>query len=109
MAELLGASRERGGPGEGGPQSVHAADRSRMRELRRASRTRIRRWASADRPAVLHQLGLVAIRSTIARSFGGRHVDQGSPLCPIVPRFLRDDARSCTPPYFPGPLQHIVK
>src|SRR5437773_2203016 len=71
MAELLGASRERGGPGEGGPQSVHAADRSRMRELRCPSGTRIRRWASADRASVLHQLGLVAIRSTIARVLAG--------------------------------------
>ena len=45
------------------PESVHAADRGRMRRVQLAPGPRLRRRAAADRAAVLHQLGGAEARS----------------------------------------------
>src|SRR5688572_23023285 len=56
MAELLdaGVGRERGP--EVGPELLHDAHRGPLQPLRLAPRPRLRGWARADRPALLHQL-----------------------------------------------------
>ena len=58
LAQLLAA----GGGGRGGdgsrPQSGHAADGSRLRELWRPPGTRVRGRSPSDRPAILHQFGV---------------------------------------------------
>src|SRR5713226_3306237 len=57
LAELLGAGRRGSHRHRGGPQPVHAADRSAVQPLRRASGPCVQRWAAADRAALLPQFG----------------------------------------------------
>src|SRR5665213_2235391 len=56
LAELLPAVGERGGQDRSRSQPIHGPDRSDVRQMRRASRSRFSRRSEADRSALLHQL-----------------------------------------------------
>ena len=49
----------------GGLELLHEAHRGALRALRRPSRPRLRRRPGADRPALLHQLGVAQVREEV--------------------------------------------
>jgi len=71
MAEFLGTYRSTARPREGGSQFAVASDRGRMRQLRFAPGTRVRRRARADGHEVLHQLRLPQVPTHMTRRSRG--------------------------------------
>ena len=79
----------------------HAAHRSRVRGLRRAPRPRVPRRPRADRPALLHELGVARLRAeevATARGRPGRPVPTGGVDARYRSDIISIQRRPTTPP-----------
>ena len=86
LAELFPAGGARARGGTEGPQPRHAPHGSALRPVRRAPRPRLRGWAAADGPALLHQFRRAALRA--ARGSGKIRRDAPAGISRRLPTFI---------------------